>query len=400
MQTVLPPDFKATEIGRQIDSILRSCVHCGFCNATCPTYQLLGDELDGPRGRIYQIKQMLETGNATRSTQIHLDRCLTCRNCETTCPSGVQYSRLLDVGRYWLAKKIPRRGLDSMFRKLLVYLFSSSTRFTVVLRLGQLVRPLLFGELRRKIPKYQQAKPWPTRQHKRKMIVLSGCVQPGIAPDINRAAAQILDRLGIQLVDSAEAGCCGSISQHAAMEEGARILARTNIDAWWPLIEQGAEAIVMTASGCGLHIKDYGHLLRHDKDYADKAQMVASITRDIAEVVEKEDLSKLQPGNTTLRITYHPPCTLQHGLRLGGKVEALLGKLGYQLTPFEEPHLCCGSAGTYSILQPDIATQLRQRKLNAMQKGQPDVLVTANIGCQVHLQSGTRIPVKHWVELL
>jgi len=400
MQTTLPSEFRATEIGRQIDSILRSCVHCGFCNATCPTYQLLGDELDGPRGRIYQIKQMLESGNATRLTQTHLDRCLTCRNCETTCPSGVQYSRLLDVGRYWLAENVPRRRLDSLFRKFLVIVFSSSARFTIVLRLGQFLRLFLFGALRRKIPKYQPVKPWPTHQHKRKMIVLSGCVQPGIAPGINRAAAQILDRLGIQLVDSPEAGCCGSINHHAAMEESARVFARSNINAWWPMIEQGAEAIVVTASGCGLHIKDYGHLLRHDKNYADKAQVVASITRDIAEVVEKEDLSRLEPGNTELRIAYHSPCTLQHGQRFNGKVEALLSKLGYQLMSFAEPHLCCGSAGTYSILQPKIATQLRQRKLDAMQKAQPDILVTANIGCQTHLQSGTRIPVKHWVELL
>jgi glycolate oxidase iron-sulfur subunit len=334
MQTNLPADFKPTEVGKQIDAILRSCVHCGFCNATCPTYQLLGDELDGPRGRIYQIKQMLETGTAPRSTQVHLDRCLTCRNCETTCPSGVQYSRLLDVGRYWLASKSPRRTLDSLVRNSLVYIFSGTRRFTILLRLGQVSRPFLFGNLRRKIPKYQQAKPWPMRQHKRKMIVLSGCVQPGIAPDINRAAAQVLDRLGIQLVDIKEAGCCGSINHHAAMEESARVFARTNIDAWWPFVEQGAEAIVVTASGCGLHIKDYGHLLRHDKNYADKAQTVASITLDISEVLAKEDLSKLEPKNMELRITYHPPCTLQHGQRLGGIVETLLAKLGYQLTSF------------------------------------------------------------------
>lgn len=400
MQTILPPDLKTTEVGRQIDSILRSCVHCGFCNATCPTYQLLGDELDGPRGRIYQIKQMLETGKATHTIQVHLDRCLTCSNCETTCPSGVQYSRLLDVGRYWLAKKRPRGRVDLLTRRLLVYVFSSSARFTFLLRLGQIMRLVLFGKLRRRIPKYQQAKPWPIRQHKRKMIVLSGCVQPGISPTINRKTAQVLDRIGIQLVDTTEAGCCGSINHHAAMEESARIFARANIDAWWPIIEEGAEAIVVTASGCGLHIKDYGHLLRHDSEYADKARVVASITRDISEVLAKENLSKLEPENAQLRIAFHPPCTLQHGQRLGGNVEALLGRLGYQLTPFEESHLCCGSAGTYSILQPGIATQLRDRKLDAINKGNPDVLVTANIGCQVHLQSGTRIPVKHWIELL
>ncbi|MEE8388821.1 MAG: glycolate oxidase subunit GlcF [Acidiferrobacterales bacterium] len=400
MQTSLPPEFKSTEIGHQIDAILRSCVHCGFCNATCPTYLLLGDELDGPRGRIYQIKQMLETGKATRSVQIHLDRCLTCRNCETTCPSGVQYSRLLDVGREWLARKQPRKRLDGWFRNLLITVFSQRSRFTPLLRAGQFLRLFLFGSMRRKIPAYQRQKPWPTRAHSRKMIVLSGCVQPGIAPNINQAAAQVLDRLGIQLLDIAAAGCCGSMNHHAAMEDSTRAFARTNIDAWWPAIEAGAEAIVVTASGCGLHIKDYGHLLRHDKSYAYKAQAVATITLDIGEVVAKEDLSKLEPGNTNARIAYHPPCTLQHGQGISGTIEALLSKLGYQLIPFEESHLCCGSAGIYSILQPGIATQLRDRKLNAIQKGHPDILVTANIGCQVHLQSGTRIPVKHWIELL
>ncbi len=400
MQTTLPPEFKATEIGHQIDAILRSCVHCGFCNATCPTYQLLGDELDGPRGRIYQIKQMLETGKATRSVQTHLDRCLTCRNCETTCPSGVQYSRLLDVGREWLAREQPRKRLDGWFRNLLVFVFSQRSRFTPLLRAGQFLRLFLFGSMRRKIPAYQRQKPWPKQAHSRKMIVLSGCVQPGIAPNINQATAQVLDRLGIQLIDNAAAGCCGSMHHHAAMEDSTREFARTNIDAWWPAIEAGAEAIVMTASGCGLHIKDYGHLLRHDESYADKAKAVAAMTLDIGEVLAQEDLSKLEPSNTGSRIAYHAPCTLQHGQGISGTIETLLSKLGYQLIPFEESHLCCGSAGTYSILQPGIATQLRDRKLNAIQQGHPDILVTANIGCQVHLQSGTRIPVKHWIELL
>lgn len=400
MQTDLPADFKSTEVGKHIDSILRSCVHCGFCNATCPTYQLLGDELDGPRGRIYQIKQMLETGEATRSVQTHLDRCLTCRNCETTCPSGVQYSRLLDVGREWLAENLPRKRLDEWFRNLLVEIFSHQSRFTPLLRLGQFLRLFLFGSLRRKIPAYQRQKPWPKNLHARKMIVLSGCVQPGIAPNINLATASVLDRLGIQLLDIAAAGCCGSINHHAAMPDSTAVFARNNIDAWWPAIEAGAEAIVVTASGCGVHIKDYGHLLRFDQRYAEKAKVVAALARDVGEVLAAEDLSKLDLKNTELRIAYHPPCTLQHGQQLGGKVEVLLGQLGYQLVPFDEPHLCCGSAGTYSILQPGIATQLRDRKLQAIQKGHPDILVTANIGCQVHLQSGARIPVKHWIELL
>ena len=400
MQTNLPDDLKSTEIGIHIDAILRSCVHCGFCNATCPTYQLLGDELDGPRGRIYQIKQMLETGKATRSVQTHLDRCLTCRNCETTCPSGVQYSRLLDAGREWLAKTQPRKRLDVWFRNLLVAVFSHRSRFTPLLRVGQVLRLFLFGKLRRKIPRFQQQKPWPKNSHRRKMIVLSGCVQPGIAPNINQATAWVLDRMGIQLIDTPEAGCCGSIHHHAAMQDSACVFARSNIDAWWPAIKAGVEAIVVTASGCGLHIKDYGHLLRFDEHYVDKARTVAALTLDIGEVLDREDLSKFKPENTELRIAYHSPCTLQHGQQLGGKVEALLDKLGYQLTPFDESHLCCGSAGTYSILQPGIAAQLRDRKLSAIQEGHPDVVVTANIGCQVHLQSGTRIPVKHWIELL
>lgn len=400
MQTALPAEFKSTEIGKEIDAILRSCVHCGFCNATCPTYQLLGDELDGPRGRIYQIKEMLETGKATRSVQTHLDRCLTCRNCETTCPSGVQYSRLLDAGREWLARKQPRTLIDGRFRNLLVLIFSHRTFFTPLLRVGQLLRFLTFGSLRQKIPAYQRPKSWPKNSHTRKMIVLSGCVQPGIAPNINQATAIILDRLGIELLDISSAGCCGSINHHAAMEESAIAFARTNIDAWWPAIEAGAEAIVVTASGCGLHIKDYGYLLRHETDYVDKAKTVASLALDIGEVLAKEDLSKLKPANTKLRVAYHPPCTLQHGQQLSGGVEKLLSRLGYQLKPFNESHLCCGSAGTYSILQPGIATQLRDRKLSAIKEARPDVLVTANIGCQVHLQSGTRIPVKHWIELL
>lgn len=400
MQTDLPASLTSTEAGKEIDAILRSCVHCGFCNATCPTYQLFGDELDGPRGRIYQIKQMLEDGKATRSVQTHLDRCLTCRNCETTCPSGVQYSRLLDAGREWLAEKLPRRRLDRWTRNLLVAIFSHRSRFTPLLRVGQILRLFLFGALRRKIPAYQRQKSWPKNSHARKMIVLSGCVQPGLAPNINHATAWVLDRLGIQLLDITKAGCCGSIHHHAAMEDSACAFARANIDAWWPAIEAGAEAIVVTASGCGLHIKDYGHLLRFDNRYADKAKIVAALAKDVGEVIAEEDLSKLTVENTGLRIAYHPPCTLQHGQQLGGSIEALLNRLGFHLVPFNEPHLCCGSAGTYSILQPEIATQLRDRKLDAIQKGHPDVLVTANIGCQVHLQSGTDIPVKHWIELL
>lgn len=400
MQTQLPEDLRDTEIGREMDAILRSCVHCGFCNATCPTYQLLGDELDGPRGRIYQIKQMLEGGETGESTRRHLDRCLTCRGCETTCPSGVEYGRLLDVGRQWLERKHPRSYFARILRRTLNVIFTRPGFFAALLRTGQVMRLLLWGNLRRRIPPYRRSGKWPARHHRRTMIALAGCVQSDIAPNINTAAAQVLDRLGIELIEVSGAACCGALSHHFAYEEHAREFARTNIDAWWPLVENGVEAIAMTASGCGLHVKDYGHLLRYDQEYADKAHKIASLTRDISEILADEDLGRLNHLPSPKVVAFHPPCTLQHGQKLAGKIESILNNAGFSVVPVKDSHICCGAAGTYSILQSDIANELRSRKIDVLIKGNPQLIATANIGCQVHLQAGTRLPVVHWIELL
>lgn len=400
MQTQLPEDLRDTEIGREMDAILRSCVHCGFCNATCPTYQLLGDELDGPRGRIYQIKQMLEGGETGESTRRHLDRCLTCRSCETTCPSGVEYGRLLDVGRLLLERKHPRSFFARNLRRILNAIFTRPSLFSTLLRMGQVMRLFLWGNLRRRIPTYRRPGKWPVRRHRRKMITLAGCVQPGIAPNINAAAAQVLDRLGIELIEVSGASCCGALSHHFSYEEQAREFARTNIDAWWPIVENGVEAIVMTASGCGLHVKDYGHLLRYDGAYADKAHRIAVLAKDISEILAEEDLGRLNHVPSPKVVAFHPPCTLQHGLKLAGNIESILRNAGLNVVPVKDAHICCGAAGTYSILQPEIANELRSRKIDALVKGHPELIATANIGCQVHLQAGTELPVVHWVELL
>ena len=400
MQTQLPEDLRFTEIGREMDAILRSCVHCGFCNATCPTYQVLGDELDGPRGRIYQIKQMLEGQDVGGATRRHLDRCLTCRNCETTCPSGVEYGRLLDVGRLWIERKHPRSFFAQTVRKGLNAVLPHPGRFKPLLRLGQLIRPILWPGLKRHIPAYHRVTKRPSTGHRRKMVALAGCVQPGIAPNINAATARVLDKLGIELIEAYNAVCCGSVSHHFSYEDEARDFARKNIDAWWPLVEKGAEAIVMTASGCGLHVKDYGHLLRYDEVYANKAHKIASLTRDVSEILAEEDLGKLKHIRLNEVVAFHPPCTLQHGQKLGGKVESVLSGLGINLVTVKDAHLCCGSAGTYSILQAEIANELRSRKIGALTRDEPTLIVTANIGCQTHLQAGTKLPVVHWIELL
>ncbi len=401
MQTAIVESLLNTPEGREAGAILRTCVHCGMCNATCPTYQLLGDELDGPRGRIYLIKDMLEGGEISRRTQTHLDRCLTCRNCETTCPSGVQYSRLLDIGRELVEQKVGRRGLNRLMRWALCKIIPYPARFTSLLRFGQLFRPLLPAALKRKVPTHQKARAWQVVQHARRMLVHQGCVQSAIAPNINAATARVLDKLGISLIVASSAGCCGAASHHTSgMKEGLDF-ARRNIDAWWPHVENGCEAIVMTASGCGVHVKDYGHLLKDDPAYAAKAKRMAGLTRDISEILVKEDLSKLRlsvkPG---LKVAFQSPCTLQHGQKLNGVTEKILRDLGFMLTSVPDAHLCCGSAGTYSILQRDLSRQLLKNKVDALQSGQPDVIATANIGCLSHIQTGSDLPVRHWIELL
>jgi glycolate oxidase iron-sulfur subunit len=403
MQTNLAPEFRGTPEGEEADAILRTCVHCGFCTATCPTYQLLGDELDGPRGRIYLIKEVLEGGPVTSKTQLHLDRCLTCRACETTCPSGVRYGRLVDIGRKIVDDRVGRGPAESALRWSLKHALRSKPLFGGALALGRLAKELMPRELGRRIPSGRSAGAWPSERHARTMIALEGCVQPSIAPATDAALARVLDRVGISLVRGGGGGCCGALPFHLNDHDEARALARRNIDAWWPRIAAGAEAIVITASGCGVMVKDYDHLLQHDPAYAEKAKRVASLARDTVEVVAPE-WKKLAPlvamDQGPQRVAFHAPCTLQHGMRIRGEVEEILRAIGHELLPVADAHLCCGSAGTYSILQPELASQLRRNKLDALEADRPNVIATANVGCQVHLASGTSRPVRHWIELL
>ncbi|MGI4935842.1 MAG: glycolate oxidase subunit GlcF [Janthinobacterium lividum] len=414
MQTNLADFIKHTREGEEADAILRSCVHCGFCTATCPTYQLLGDELDGPRGRIYLIKQVLEGKPATARTQEHLDRCLTCRNCETTCPSGVRYGRLVDIGRKVVDLKVPRPLGQRVLRIALKEVLPRKWLFTPLLKSGQAVRSLLPASLRNKVPQHVPAGAWPSRTHARKMILLDGCVQPAMSPNINAATARVFDALGVQLLLAPKAGCCGAIRHHLNDHEAALDDMRRNIDAWWPMVEAGAEAIVMTASGCGAMVKDYGHLLAHDPGYAARAARVAELTRDLsellpafehtlAELAQRKAVQREREHGTQMagqRVVWHPPCTLQHGQQIRGKVESVLRGLGVEVILCADSHLCCGSAGTYSVLQPELAYRLRDDKLAKLQATGAAAIVSANIGCLTHLQSGTTTPVKHWIELV
>ena len=399
MQTQLADFIKDTPNGRLADKILRSCVHCGFCNATCPTYLLLGDENDGPRGRIYLIKQLLEGKTSGQKTLLHLDRCLSCRNCETTCPSGVQYAKLLDIGREVAEESITREAKSAKTRKLLLRFLPYQGRFKAAIKMGRSFKFLLPKSTTRKIPKKHTIGKWPKNVHTRKMLVLAGCVQPSLSPETNVATARVLDRLGISLIQESNAGCCGAVSQHLSASESAKNFMRKNIDAWWSHIEEGAEAIIMTASGCGSMVKDYAHYLRDDPDYAQKAQKVSALCKDISEVLIKERYQIFTQNNRE-HVAWHPPCTLQHGQKITGVVEKILQDIGYKLKPIADQHLCCGSAGTYSILQPEIAEKLRDRKLDNLEQQNPDTIVTANIGCQTHLQEKTKTPVKHWIHLL
>ncbi|NMQ29521.1 glycolate oxidase subunit GlcF [Candidatus Accumulibacter phosphatis] len=409
MQTNLADFIKDTPAGREADAILRSCVHCGFCTATCPTFQLLGDELDGPRGRIYLIKQMLEGQPVTETTQLHLDRCLSCRSCETTCPSGVRYHRLLEIGREVVEERVPRPLAVRALRFLLCEALPRRWIFKPAVAIGQLLRPLLPAVLAEKVPMPAggAARPWPRSSgHRRRMIALAGCVQPILTPNTNAATARVLDRLGIELIEAPAANCCGALRYHLHAQAKALDDMRQVIDAWWPDVESGrVEGFVMTASGCGEHVREYGHLLKDDPLYADKAARIAAMTRDASEVLaaEQEPLAALlrrAGADSGQRVAFHSPCTLQHAQKIRGVVEALLTAAGYQLSPVADPHLCCGSAGTYSISQPVLAGQLRDNKLAAMRAGSPAVMVTANIGCQTHLQSGSKMPVRHWIELI
>ncbi|MDO8250538.1 MAG: glycolate oxidase subunit GlcF [Rhodoferax sp.] len=417
MQTKLAPEYQGTTDGAAAEAILRKCVHCGFCTATCPTYQLLGDELDGPRGRIYLMKQVLEGETPTRKTQLHLDRCLTCRNCETTCPSGVDYGHLLDIGRKLVDAQVPRPLGERALRWALKEGLPSPL-FGPAMKLGQLVRPLLPAALQNKVPPQQDAGAWPTRVHARKVLLLAGCAQPAMAPNINSATARVFDAAGIQTVIAPKAGCCGAVKFHLNDQDGGKAEMRANIDAWWPYIQEqgqgptghaagsGVEAILMNASGCGVTVKEYGHILRDDPAYAAKAARISALTRDVSEWLPElsaklRDQVKARAGT----IAFHPPCTLQHGQQLRGGVEQYMTEMGFNLKVTGcEAHLCCGSAGTYSVLNPGLSYQLRDRKLGHLNDtfgaAPPDVIVSANIGCITHLQSGTTTPVRHWIEVL
>jgi glycolate oxidase iron-sulfur subunit len=402
MQTQLSPEIRDTPQGIEADSILRKCVHCGFCLATCPTYTLLGDELDSPRGRIYLIKQMLEGAPVTERTQLHLDRCLTCRACETTCPSGVEYGKLVDIGREVVEQRVPRPAGERFKRWFLSRALPSRAGFGAALALGRLVRPLLPTSLARKIPKRRPAGAWPAARHSRRMLVLAGCVQPSMAPSINAATARVLDRLGISLVEARGSVCCGAVPFHLNYQHDALGYMKANIDAWWPHVEAGAEAIVITASGCGTMVADYGRLLSGDPVYAAKAARISELAKDASEIVaaERAAIATQARSDAGPKVAFHSPCSLQHGLGIRGVVESILADAGFVLTPVADSHLCCGSAGTYSILQPEISQQLLHNKVRALDSGKPDFIATANIGCLAHIASGTRTRVRHWIEIL
>ncbi|MFC4276951.1 glycolate oxidase subunit GlcF [Achromobacter aloeverae] len=424
MQTQIASWARDTDFGREADAILRRCVHCGFCTATCPTYQVLGDELDSPRGRIYLIKQMLEGAEPGPSTQMHLDRCLTCRNCETTCPSGVQYGHLLDIGRNLVEQRVPRPWRQRLKRALLRKGLNSPL-FAPALRLGQALRGMLPEALQRKLPRHRAAGALPdTRSHPRQVLLLAGCVQPALMPTIDAATVRVLDAIGIG-TRLGVGGCCGAVNFHLDDQQAALRQMRANIDAWWPAVRDGeVEAIVMNASGCGAMVKEYAHHLRHDPQYADRAARIVALVRDVSEIVAphaaqlrarlaraarvggagkgegKDEGKGGGEAHAPVRAAFHPPCTLQHWQALRPRTEALLADLGYELQPFSEAHLCCGSAGTYSVLNPDISLSLRDRKLAAVAPTQADIILSSNVGCIGHLQSGTATPVRHWIESL
>ena len=404
METHLADWLKGTRDGDEAEAILRKCVHCGFCTATCPTYQLLGDELDGPRGRIYLIKSVVEGEKPTASTMEHLDRCLTCRNCESTCPSGVDYGHLVDIGRKLVEQQVERPASQRFMRTLLRETLTRRWLFDPAMRVGQAVRPLLPEALKAKVPERRDPGKRPSRSHARKVILLEGCVQPGMLPSIDAATDRVLDRLGLEAIRPQGSGCCGAIRHHLNDQAGAANDARRNIAAWWPLIEAGAEAILINASGCGAMVKDYAHLLADDPEWAARAKQVVERTRDLAEWLPAEIDAAIAAGRlraaSSSRVVFHPPCTLQHGQKVRGVVEALLTRLGATVLPVGESHLCCGSAGTYSVLQPQLSGELRSRKLGHLTAGEPELILSANIGCITHLQAGTGTPVRHWIEWL
>ncbi|MDH5730951.1 MAG: glycolate oxidase subunit GlcF [Gammaproteobacteria bacterium] len=400
METHISRQFENNPYVQEAESILRACVHCGFCTATCPTYQILGNELDSPRGRIYLIKQVLEGNEVSRQTQQHLDRCLTCRSCESTCPSGVRYARLLDIGREIVDQKVARTLSEKIPRWLLKNIVPYPKRMRRLLKIGHVFKPLLPNQLKQKLPLLAKTFPEQKQSFARKMVVLHGCAQSVVTPQTNQAMSRVLAKLGIELIHAQQVSCCGAVNYHLADHDTGLDFMRRNIDAWWPLLEQGAEAIVISASGCGAMVKDYVQALQHDVQYAQKAKRISEMTSDICEVIRKENLQSLEKPKSKISVTFHSPCTLQHGQQLDGVVESILIDFGFELNVVDDAHICCGSAGTYSVLQPELSQQLLDNKLLNLKADKPDVIVTANVGCQMHLNTKTDKPVRHWIELL
>ena len=402
MEIHLDKKFAEEDWAKEARDIIRKCVHCGFCNATCPTYQLLGHESDGPRGRIYLNTQLLEGQPADRQTQAHLDRCLLCRACETTCPSGVKYSRLLETGRHMLERELPRKGLDHLKRKTMTAVIPNNRLMQSGINLVKPLRGLLPRSMETQLPLSGKHLDRPITTHPRKMLLLEGCAQSSLTPETNAAAARVLDHFGVTLMSESESGCCGAVRLHTSEREQGLNDVKRRIDTWWPAVEAGIEAIVSSASGCGVTVKEYGHLLRDDPEYAATAAKISELTVDLSELLVAE--MRRSPPEREIqndrKVAFQCPCSLQHGQKLGGQVESLLEQYNYTVLPVVDGHLCCGSAGTYSVLQPELSKQLKADKLKKLQAPTPDIIATANVGCQLHLRPGAQVPVVHWIELL
>ncbi len=421
MKVELAKNYRGTALGHEAETLLTPCVQCGQCTFICPTFRLLDDEWDGPRGRIFLIKQMLEGEMPSASSlppaytlktlqkdtieanlQQHLDRCLTCRSCEASCPQGVRYGRLLDIGRELVEREAPRPLKEKLIRLALRTVVPHRRRFTALLRIGQALRRFLPHDLKSMVPERRPMGDWPDRPHARSMLVWQGCVQPALAPDINAAAARVLDRLGIRLI-RADDGCCGAVSQHMAATDEARAFMRRNIDTLWPHIEAGAEALVLTASGCGAYFRDYGQLLKDDPQYRDKARRLSELTKDITEVVTdawENDPYAVPVPPRGQRIAFLSSCSLQHSQKLNAVAEKLLRRAGFKLVSVSYSFMCCGAAGTYSILQRKLSESLRALKLGTLMATRPEAIATANIGCLMHVAAASPVPVHHWIEFL
>ncbi|MFK7913092.1 MAG: glycolate oxidase subunit GlcF [Pseudomonadales bacterium] len=412
MRTELPPVLLASERGQRADEILRSCVHCGFCNATCPTYAQLGDELDGPRGRIYLIKELLEAPSEQQSavadrTSTHLDRCLTCRACETTCPSGVAYGELLEIGRREVSQ-VHKRGLLARWQRgLLIRHMSSARRVRWLARLGRTFAFMLPATLRRNVPPAPNAvtaAPLSVLEdsalHGKRVLLLDGCVQQAATPATNESLARILERRGVEVVRQSQESCCGALALHLGEEAAALTSARGVLQQFAPLASQ-LDAVVSTASGCGVTQKDYARLFAAANAAPEEQQLAAQFVSKLCDAAELlSAATTLEATSPGLQLAWQAPCSLQHGQQLNDLVEPLLTAAGYSLVPVADPHLCCGSAGTYSVLQPQLSQQLAADKVGKLMAAQPERIATANVGCQLHLDAAAPVPVQHWLELL